>query len=127
MSQGITAKGCPQAEEESQEEVVEHLLWDAYQDDGSTVERWSLEGVEQIAPPWTTRQFHLYTLHKPLVNSVLHVPRGAEFRCGMRGNVFVAGWEMPDSLGAWLFLSPSCEIELAPWEAHRPRFAFHSV
>ena len=79
--------------------------------------------MEEPAPPWTTRQFHLYGLHTPVINAVLHVPRGAALRCGMRGNVFVAGWEMPDSAGAWLFVSPKGEIELAPWEAHRPRFA----
>jgi hypothetical protein len=86
-------------------------------------ERWSLEGDEQLAPAWTTRQFHLYALYAPLVNYILHIPRGAEFHCGERHGVFVAGWEMPDALGAWLFLSPLGQIELAPWEAHRPRFA----
>lgn len=102
---------------------MQHLLWNAHQDDGSCIERWSLEGEEQIAPPWTTRQFHLYTLFPPLVDHLLVVPRGAQFRCGERGALFVAGWEMPDSLGAWLFISPTGQIELAPWEAHRPRFA----
>src|SRR5215208_6346739 len=91
--------------------AVHHLLWHAHQDDGSSVERWDLRGAEQIAPPWTTRQFHCYTLWPPLLDHVFVVPRGAQFRCGMQGNIFVAGWEMPDSLGAWLFVSPAGQIE----------------
>jgi hypothetical protein len=102
---------------------VQHLLWTAHQDDGSTVERWSFEAEEQLAPPWTTRQVQIYTVFPPLVDYTLHIPRGAQFRCGERHGVFVAGWEMPDSLGAWLFVSPLGQIELAPFEAHRPRFA----
>ena len=102
---------------------MDHLLWNAHQDDGNCVERYSVEGEEQTAPPWTTRQVHVYSLWPPLLDHLLVVPRGAQFRCGMRGNIFVAGWEMPDAAGAWVFISPTGQLELAPWEMHHPRFA----
>ena len=31
--------------------VMDHLLWEAHQDDGTMVERWSPEGEEQVPDP----------------------------------------------------------------------------
>ena len=105
---------------------MDHSTWDADQDDGSCVERFSLEGEEQTPPPWSTRQFHLYTLHGHMQTYRLAIPRGAHFSCYTRmhrgGEIFVAGWETPDGGGAWLFVNPEGEVELGPWEMHVPRF-----
>lgn len=108
--------------------------WVAVRRDGSTLNRWNLDGSENRPDPWYTTQFHL-TSCQPGVDPVsIYVPKGAVFRYARRyklhpdgdrvsGLFYVAGWQMPDDLhGCYLFALPNGRFELHSSFDHNPRW-----